>query len=98
MLGDDTSLLILCISNLGKIPNGSSGSYNSSVLHVPSLCYNLLSVQELCKLGLSLEFADDKFLVWDKHKKVLLEGVMSTSLYKILVGTSLLTTTSSLAL
>ena len=55
-------------------------------------------MQELCKLGLSLEFVDDKFLVRDKHKKVLLEGVVSMGLYKILVGTSLLTTTSSLAL
>ena len=51
-------------------------------------------MQELCKLGLSLEFADDTFLIWDKDKKVLLEGVMSIGLYKILVGTSLLTTTS----
>ena len=55
-------------------------------------------MQELCKLGLSLEFAKDKVLVWDKHKRVLLEGVMFTSLYRILVGTSLLTTTPSLAL
>ena len=55
-------------------------------------------MQELCKLVLSLEFANDKFPVHDKHKKVLLEGLVSTSLYKIPVGTSLLTTTSSLAL
>ena len=97
-MGDNTSLLILGVDNIGIIPNGSSGSYTSSVLHVLGLCYNLLSMQELCKLGLSLEFVDDTFLVWDKHKKVLLEGVVSTGLYNILVGTSLLTTTSSSSL
>ena len=68
------------------------------MLHVPSLCSNLLLVQELCKLGLSLEFANDKFLVRNKHKKVLLEGVMFIGLYKIPIGNSLLTTTSSFAL
>ena len=56
-------------------------------------------MHELCKLGLSLEFVDDQFLVWDKHRKVLLEGVvMNTGLYKILVDSLLLTTNSSLAL
>ena len=47
------------------------------MLHVLDLCYNLLSVQELCKAVFSLAFVEDKFLVWDKHKKVLLEGVLS---------------------
>ena len=98
LIGDDTSLLILGIGNIGKIPNGSSGSYTLSVIHVLGLHYNLLSMQELCKLDLSLEFLDDKFLVLDKHKKVLQEGVVSTSLYRIPIRTSLLTTTSSLAL
>ena len=63
MLCDDTSLLILGIDNLGIIPNGSGGSYTLSVLHVLGLFFYLLSMQELCKLGLSLKFADDKFLV-----------------------------------
>ena len=62
-----------------------------SVLHVPSLHYNLLSVHELCKLGLSLEFVDDQFLVWDKHRKVLLEGAVNTGLYKISIDSLLLT-------
>ena len=69
-----------------------------SVLHVLSLHYNLLSLHELCKLGLSLEFVDDQFLVWDKHRKVLLEGVVNIGLYKISVDSLLLTTNSSLAL
>ena len=69
-----------------------------SVLHVPILHYNLLSLHELCRLGLSLDFVDDQFLVRDKHKKVLLEGVVNTSLYKISVDSLLLTTNSSLAL
>ena len=60
--------------------------------------YNLLSIHELCKLGLSLEFQESKLNVWDKHKKMLLEGGMPTGLYRVLVGTSLLTTTSSLVL
>ena len=98
LLGDNTSLWILGIRNLCFLPNSYGSSYTLSVLHVPSLHYNLLFVHELCKLGLSLEFVDDQFLVLDKHRKVLLEGVVSTSLYKIPVGTSLLTTTSSLAL
>ena len=68
LLGDDTSLPILGVGNLDIIPNGSRGSCTSSVLHVLGLCYNLLLVQELCKLGLSLEFVEDKFLVQDKHK------------------------------
>ena len=97
-MDEDTAVLILGVDNLCIIPNGSCKSYTLSVLHVPSLCYNLLLVQELSKLGLSLEFANDKFLVWDKHKKVLLEGVMSIGLYRIPIETSLLTTTSSLAL
>ena len=59
MLGDDTSLPILGVGNLA---NGSGGSYTLSVLHLLGLRYNLLSVQELCKLGLSLEFAKDKVL------------------------------------
>ena len=63
MLGDDTALSVLGIGNLGIIPNGSGGSYTLSLLHAPSLHYNLLLVQELCKLGLSLEFGNDKFLV-----------------------------------
>ena len=98
LLGDNTSLPILGTGNLHFLPNGYGGSYTLSVLHVPSLQYNLLSVHELCKLGLSLEFVDDQFLVWDKHRKVLLEGVvMNTGLYKILVDSLLLTTNSSLA-
>ena len=98
LLGDDTSLLILGFSNLGIILNGSSGLYTSTLLHVLGLCYNLLSMQELCKLGLSLEFVDDQFLVWDKHKRVLLEGAVNVGLYKISVDNSLLTTSSSSAL
>ena len=92
------SLLILGVDNLGIIPNGSRGSYTLSVLHVLGLCCNVILVQELCKLDLSLEFGKDKFLVREKHKKVLVEGAVSTGLYKIPVGPSLLTTTSSLAL
>ena len=88
-------LPILGIDNLGIIPNVSGGSYTLSVIHVLGLCYNLILVQELCKFSLSLEFEEDKLLLWDKHKHMLLEGVMSTGLYKILVGNSLLTTTSS---
>ena len=63
LLGDNTSLRILGTGNLCFLPNGYGGSYTLSVLHVPSLHYNLLSVHELCKLGLSLEFVDDQFLV-----------------------------------
>ena len=46
LLGDDTSLPILGVGNLDIIPNGSGGSYTCSVLHVPGLRYNLLSVQD----------------------------------------------------
>ena len=63
LLGDNTSPRILGTDNLHLLPNGYGGSYTLSVLHVPSLHYNLLSVHELCKLGLSLEFLDDQFLV-----------------------------------
>ena len=98
MLGDNTFLPILGTGNLCFLPNGYGGSYTLSVLHVPSLHYNLLSVHKLCKLGLSLEFVDDQFLVRDKHRKVLLEGVMNTSLYNISLDSLLLTTNSSLAL
>ena len=91
-------LHILGIGNLCFLPNGYGGSYTLSVLHVPSLHYNLLSVHELCKLGLSLEFVDDQILVWDKHRKVLLEGVVNTGLYKISIDNLLPTTNSSLAL
>ena len=63
MLGDNTSLLILGVGNLGIVPNGFVGSYTLSVLHFPSLRYNLLLVQEICKLDLSCEFAEDKVLV-----------------------------------
>ena len=98
LLGDNTSLWILGTGNLRFLPDGYGGSYTLSVLHVPILHYSLLSVHELCKLGLSLEFVDDQFLVQDKHKKVLLEGAMNTGLYKISVGSSLLTTNSSSAL
>ena len=55
-------------------------------------------MHELCKLGLFLEFVDDQFLVQDKHRKVLLEGVMNIGLYKISVDSLLLTTSSSSAL
>ena len=55
LLDDDTSILILGIGNLGIIPNRSGGSYTLSFLHVPSLCYNFISMQELCKLSISLE-------------------------------------------
>ena len=98
MLGDNTSLPILGIGNFCFLPNGYGGSYTLSVLHVPSLHYNLLSVHELCKLGLSLEFVDDHFLVRDKHRKVILEGVVNIGLYKISIDSSLLTTYFSLAL
>ena len=77
LLGDNTSLWILGIGNLHFLPDGYGGSYTLSVLHVPSLHYNLLLMHELCKLGLSLEFVDDQFLVRDKQKKVLLEGVLA---------------------
>ena len=98
LLRDNTSLWILGTSNLPFLRDGYGGSYTLSVFHVPSLHYNLLLVHELCKLGLSLEFVDDQFLVQDKHKRVLLEGVMHTGLYKILVDSLLLTTNSSSAL
>ena len=69
LLGDDTSLPTICIGNLA-IPNGVGGSYTPSVLHVLGLCYNLLSMHELCKLGLSFEFNERKFLLQEKHKKI----------------------------
>ena len=72
LLGDNTSLWILGTGNLHFLPNDYGGSYTLSVLHVPSLHYNLLSLHELSKLGLSLEFVDDQFLIQDKHRKVLL--------------------------
>ena len=87
LLGDNTSLPILGIGNLCFLSNGYGGSYTLIVLHVPSFHYNLLFVHELCKLGLSLKFVDDKFLVRDKHRKVLLEGVMNIGLYKISILT-----------
>ena len=87
LLRDNTSLWILGTSNLCFLPNGYGGSYTLSVLHVPSLHYNLLYVHEFCKLGLSLEFVDDQFLVRDKHRKVLLEGVVNIGLYKISILT-----------
>ena len=59
MLGDNTSLRFVGIGNLCFLLDGYGGSYTLSVLHVPSLHYNLLSMHELCKLGLSLEFVDD---------------------------------------
>ena len=98
LLGDDTTLPVLGVGYLGIIPDGSSGAYTSSVLHVPGLRYNLLSVRELCKLGLSLEFEDCKLTVRDKQKKVLLETAVTTGLYKIPVSHSLISTTSLLAL
>ena len=56
-LGDDTTISICGSGNLAMIPNGSNdGIHNLDVLHVPGLRYNLLSVYELCKLGLLLEY------------------------------------------
>ena len=82
LLGNDTSLFILGVGDLAIIPNGFGGLYTSSVLHIPHLHYNLISVHEVCKLGLSLEFKESKLIVQDKHKKVLLEDAMF-GLYKI---------------
>ena len=98
LLGDNTSLWILGTDNLCFLPDGYGGSFTLSVLHVPSLRYNLRSMQEICKIDISLDFVEDKFLVWDKHKKVLLEDVVNTGLYKISIDSLLLTTNSSLAL
>lgn len=58
--------------------------YTSKVLYVPDLGYYLVSVKELCKLGLLIEFSENHFWIRDRHTKALVsEGHEEHGVYKL---------------
>ena len=65
LIGDNSSIQIQEMGYLYLIPNGSSGTYTCEVLYVPNLHYNLLSICELHKLGLWIEFVENQCTIWE---------------------------------
>ena len=72
------------------IRDGKGGSYTSKVLYVPDLGFHLLSIRELCKLALLVEFSEDQFWVRDRRTRSLIcEGFEEHGAYKLPDATSL---------
>nr|XP_029725279.1 uncharacterized protein LOC115265158 [Aedes albopictus] len=56
--------------------NGSEGCVNvGSVLKIPDLATNLLSVSTICKRGHKMIFTADKCEVWDEDGELIITGV-----------------------
>ena len=90
LIGDKTSILVHGIGNLQVIPNGKGGMFTSKVLYVPDLGYHLLSVKELCKLGLLIEFSEDHVWIRDLQSRTLVsEGYEEHGVYKLKESTAL---------
>jgi len=83
-LGDDSTVSNCGIGELHFILDSQGGLYTSDVLYVPGLSYHLLSVKELCRLGLLVEFFEEQFWIRDRWtKKVVCEGVAEQGVYKL---------------
>ena len=82
-MGDNSTIPIRGSGILSLIPDGSGGFLDLEVLYVPGLSYNLLSVHELCLLGLILDFDDSSFRIRRKDSTdALVIGLVQNGLYK----------------
>eukprot|EP00250_Pteridium_aquilinum_P021206 c25055_g1_i2 orf=720-1535(+) len=88
-IGDSSHVPIEGIGDLTLIPDGKGGSLSGEVLYVPGLGFHLLSMKELCRIGLQVEFLEDRFCVRDlKTKSLLCSGKFEHGLYRLRIPKS----------
>ncbi|MCO5560564.1 hypothetical protein L7F22_014179 [Adiantum nelumboides] len=81
---DSSNTPIHGIGDMQLISDGRGGFHNSHVLYVPGLGFHLLSVSQLCKLGLTVDFSANHFWIRDKDSRaVVCEGREDNGLYKL---------------
>lgn len=96
-IGDGSSLLIQHVGS-AQLSSTYGKFFLHNLLHVPSICQNLLSVRQFCTNNrVFFEFHSTFFLVKDSASQaVLLKGLVEDGLYVLLSPSSTSSSASSL--
>lgn len=83
-IGDNSSIPIHSEGSLDVLPDGNGGFVSSKVYHVPQLGYHLLSVSELCHLGMKVVFEKYTVSIQDQLTgKEIRGGSLEHGVYKL---------------